>query len=254
MAEFNIADEDHTLLDNWCALIGAPALLLNVPEHGNVGEAELINHLASAVYDKNVHCGLHRHDSRQRHFASRNFPYGGSESDYARFKDELEDSAEVTNEFYGIDHIDLTQWVGKDPSRGPWQTLVHHVQSHSTVDFVFSARCAKDAQALKLVDLLRSTCGVPVETVNLLAPTPTMLAGAVLGAMEMSPGFDCLDAWFADLGRTGVELNYVLAHSLSAKARILGIDLSVEDEAERFLAAGYGDAVTGLYEKKRLGF
>lgn len=118
MAEFNIADEDHTLLDNWCALIGAPALLLNVPEHGNVGEAELINHLASAVYDKNVHCGLHRHDSRQRHFASRNFPYGGSESDYARFKDELEDSAEVTNEFYALTISISHNGLAKTPQEG----------------------------------------------------------------------------------------------------------------------------------------
>ena len=253
MDMFNISKEDAERIDTWSSIVSAPALFLHIPEHGNVGESELVAYLAGRVYEKNVGLGMHRRDSRQRHFASRNFPYGGGEADYIRFRDELEDSAEVSNDFYGIDNVDLTTWVGKDPSKGCWDALVHHVQEHPTVDFVFSARSAEDGQASKLADLVRTTCGVPVEEVALLPPTPEMLARSTFADAESAPGYDRLVAWYRDLGDAGVELNYALARSLSAKARVLGVDLADAEEAERFIT-DYGKTAAGLYEKKKLGF
>ncbi|WP_455139896.1 hypothetical protein [Thermophilibacter sp.] len=250
---YNISDKDWNLLSSWAEALDAPALFLRLPGHGDVGEDALIAELADMTYEKNVSNGVHRADSRRRHFARRNFPYAGSPSDVERFRDELEGRAEVTNDFHGVDCIDLTGWVGADPSKGGWDALVHHVQAHPHVDFVFTARCSERRHADRLVSLISVSCGVPVEPISMLPPTPVMLADSVFGGEGAGPGFDALVSWFEGLDTASLEISYALSRGVAAKARMLGADLNDPSRVEELLD-GYDRTVAGLYGSSRFGF
>lgn len=250
----NVSNGDRALLSLWVDALHAPALFIQLPRHGDVGEDALISELVDATYEKNVRNGVHRADSRRRHFAHRNFPYTGSPSDIERFRDELENRAEVTNDFYGVDCIDLTGWVGVDCSKGGWDTLVHHVQSHPHVDFVFTARCPERRHADRLASLISVSCGIPIETVELLPPTPEMLAESIFDEeKDTAPGYDALVAWFESLETDSLEISYAIPRSVAAKARMLGTDLSDPKGVEELLG-GYGTTVVGLYKTSRFGF
>lgn len=252
-AIYNVSDSDQSLLSLWTEALDAPALLLQLPKHGDVGEDTLIAELAAATYEKNVRNGIHRADSRRRHFAHRNFPYAGNPSDVERFRDELEDCAEVTNEFYGVDCIDLTGWIDADHAKGGWDTLVHHVQSHPQVDFVFTARCPEKRHADRLANLISVSCGIPIETVVMLPPTPAMLAKSVFHGEDAGPGFDVFASWLESLDAAPLEISYALSRSIAAKARMLGTDLHDPRCVEELLSS-YGNTIVGLYKTSRFGF
>ena len=249
--EYNISERDRSLLEAWICTTDAPALFLRLPEHGNVGEKSLITSLASAVYDKNVRLGIHRADSPRRHFVCRNFPYNGSRPDVERFRDELELCAEVTNTFYGVDCIDLSEWVGSDSAKGGWSVLSHHVQAHHGVDFVFMARCSDIHRFDRLASLVQTTCGIPVETIQLLAPTAEMIACAAFDGrvIDEKP----FVSWIKGLAAGGTDVNYALSRALSAKARILGIDFNCPEDINRLLDISTKVAA-GLYRSSMFGF
>lgn len=252
--KYNISDGDRDLLSLWKEALDAPALFIQLPRHGDVGEDALISELADATYEKNVRNGVHRADSCRRHFAYRNFPYAGSPSDVERFRDELEDRAEVTNEFYGVDCIDLSGWVGMDSSKGGWDTLIHHIQLHPHVDFVFTVRCPERRHADRLASLISVSCGIPVETVALLPPTPEMLAESIFREEKVAAhGYDALVTWFEGLDTDSLEISYAIPRGIAAKARMLGIDLSDPKGVEELLG-GYGTTVAELYKTSRFGF
>lgn len=252
MQLYNASTKDLRLLETWMESSGAPALFLSIPGHGSVGENALVEEIAEAVYRRNVACGIHREDSRSRHFASRSFPYSCSPSDMSRFRDELDERSEVTDEFFGVDHIDLTAWAGRSAARDEWEALVQHVQSHPGATFVFSARCPNQ-QAVKLANHVRLTCRIPVEIVRLLPPTKELLVAETLGERTTGPVGDRLSAWFESMSSSEFELSYTVSHTLTAKALILGVDLHKPDELNRFLDE-CGRDITKLCRSKTLGF
>ena len=240
------------MLDAWTEVADPPALFLHVPGHGDVGERELMADLADAVYRRNISRGIHKEDSRCRHFVTRNFPYGANPGDVAFFMNELGNACSVTNEFFGVDCIDLTSWVGKNPSKGGWETLVHHVQAHPDADFVFFAQCT-EPQASKLADQIRLTCGIPLEIVKLLPPEQNMLVAETIGSRGDEPVVALLSSWFSNLSESDLEISYALPRALAARAWMLGVDLHKPGEMKSFLA-DYGDSVTKLYTTRKLGF
>lgn len=252
MRLYNASAEDLKLLKTWMESHGAPALFLSIPGHGNVGEQALVREIAEAVYSRNVACGIHREDSRSRHFASRSFPYSCSPSDLSRFRDELDERSEVTDDFFGVDHIDLTAWVGRGAARDEWEELVQHVQSHPHATFVFTARCY-NPQAIKLANHVSLTCSIPIETLRLLPPTQELLAAETLGRGGAGPAVDCLSTWFGSMSSSVFELSYTVSHTLAAKALMLGVDLHKPDELNRFLDE-YGQDIAELCRNKTLGF
>lgn len=140
-----------------------------------VGERELIEELAEASYEVQ---GFR--DARRRHFVSRSFPFAGSESAYARFADQAFDVSEVTDGFYGVDNIDLTEWVGKSLryERSKWQRLLTHVSDHPETDFVFLAYTRKEDEVRKLMESISSNCGIAIALVRLDYPTVEGMARA----------------------------------------------------------------------------
>lgn len=140
-----------------------------------VGERELIEELAEASYEVQ---GFR--DARRRHFVSRAFPFAGSEAAYARFADRAFDVSEVTDGFYGVDNIDLTEWVGRSLSyeRSRWQRLLTHVSDHPETDFVFLAYTRKEEEVHKLVESISSNCGIAIAIVRLDYPTVEGMARA----------------------------------------------------------------------------
>ena len=251
--QFVVSKQDCEKLRVWADITDGPALLIQLPQHGDIGEDALIAKLAASVYEKNVRNGIHRADSHRRHFAHRNFPYAGSPSDVERFRDELEDSAEITNEFYGVDCIDLTGWVGADPSKGGWDTLVHHVQAHPHVDFVFTARCSEKRLADRLAKLLSVSSGIPVEVIALLPPKPVMLTEVIFRGEGTGPGFDVFVSWFENLDASSLEVSYAISRGIASKARMLGTDINDPKSVEELLDE-YGNAVVGLYKTSKFGF
>lgn len=176
---YNTSDETLRSLEVWKHGDLRPDLFVVAPSIRDVGENELIRELAQASYELQGFC-----DSKRRHFIARSFVRGGSEARYAQFVDEPFDASEITDGFYGVDVIDLTEWVGTTPANdmGDWRRLVDYVTDHPETDFVFLAY-ADDPKAIDpLVRAIRESCAIAVEVVELAHPTKEALARSFLGS------------------------------------------------------------------------
>lgn len=174
MKAYSSSPETMKSLSVWRKSSVRPDLFIMAPIR-EVGERELIDELAEASYKVQ---GFQ--DAKRRHFVSRTFPFAGSEAAYARFADQAFDVSEITDGFYGVDNIDLTEWVGKSLSseRSKWQRLLTHVSEHPETDFVFLAYTSKEDGVRKLIDSISASCGIAIALVKLDYPTVESMARA----------------------------------------------------------------------------
>lgn len=169
---YEVSPETLASIRAWRRSAIRPDLFVMAPMR-EVGERELVEELAEASY-----AAQGFRDSRERHFISRAFPHKGSEHTYARFSDQPHDVSEITDGFYGVDCVDLTEWVGRSLSRegSDWPRLLTHVSEHPETDFVFLAYTEDEQAVSKLMRSLSSNCGIAVELVKLFQPSAARLA------------------------------------------------------------------------------
>lgn len=251
---YNISDDDRTLIASMANLTPAPALILQTPLFGAVGEDDLINDLRDLVYAKNVCAGLHRKDNVMRHIAYRNLPYDGSAADYQSFTDALQEVNPFADTFLGIDAIDMTGWAGKRFSGIGWNKLKHHLRENPSTDFVFVMKAGEGPSA-DLHEALQRDCGIPVEKIVLDAPKPEMLASFISSRVELPDGHLAhLVDWIEHTAARdrSAPLNYSWANRLSSKAVMAG---SFLEDLPTFIAflENSGDVLLGKGSKK-LGF
>lgn len=250
---YNISDDDRMLIASMANLTPAPAIILQTPLFGEVGESDLICDLRNLVYAKNVRAGLHRMDSLARHLAYRNLPYEGSPADYQSFADCLQETNPFADKFYGIDAIDMTGWAGKSFSGIGWNKLKHHIRDNAETDFVFVMKSG-DGPATDLLSALQRDCGIPVEKISLSTPEPDMLAGFVEKRIELPDEHKThLVKWIERFAsERSVSLNYSWANRLAAK---VAMERAFLDDPAAFLMflEESGPALLGKNNKK-LGF
>ena len=150
-----------------------PDILIVAPALRDVGEQQLIRELALASYQVQGFA-----DSHARHFLSRTFPLRAEKRQYAQFMDEAFDVAEITNGFFGVDNIDLSEWAGAEMELGgtAWRTLTNYVLDHPETDFVFTVFADTPRAADPIVRSIRESCGIAVEVIELEYPNAQMLA------------------------------------------------------------------------------
>lgn len=173
---YSVPEESSLSIQAWMeSEVMRPDIFIIAPEIKDVGEQQLIQDLARASYERQ---GLR--DSRARHFLSRAFPFTDSEVAYARFLDEAFDTAEISDEFYGVDNIDLTAWMDIGPNQRPetWRQLTDYVLDHPETDFVFTCFTDDPHKADSIISSLRESCGIAVEVIELDYPDASMLAQA----------------------------------------------------------------------------
>ncbi len=170
-APYNISKAERTLLRAWPTSADRPAIFLTVPPVRDVGEEELIRELCSLSYEASGFA-----DSPERHRLSRIYPYEGLAADYARFVDEPLLTAEIGNEFRGVDCIDLTGWLGKDLESPNWERLLEYIGSDSECDYVFIAYTDRHQLVDGLARSIVSRGGIPVLRVNAMPPSLETLA------------------------------------------------------------------------------
>lgn len=251
---YNISDDDRALIASMANLTPAPALILQTPVLGAVGEDGLIKDLRDLVYAKNVRAGLHRKDNVMRHIAYRNLPYDGSAADYQSFTDALQEVNPFVDNFLGIDAIDMTGWAGKHFSGIGWNKLKHHLRDNSSTDFVFVMKAGEEPST-DLRKALQHDCGIPVEKIVLDVPKPEMLVSFINSRVELPEGHLAhLVDW---VERTAVHdrsalLNYSWANRLASKVAMEGSCLEDLSAFLDFLEE-YGGFLLGRGDKK-LGF
>lgn len=175
-------------LDTWKRGDLRPDIFIIAPSIRDVGERELIRELARASYELQGFC-----DSPRRHFISRVFPVRGSETRYAQFIDEPFDASEITDGFFGVDMIDLTEWLGVDLTAAStdWRRLTDYVLDHPETDFVFVAYTDDARLVDPLIRSIRETCAIAIEPVVLDHPSAGGLAASFFS--QTSGEFDALE-------------------------------------------------------------
>lgn len=167
--------ETYLSLEAWMIGDLRPDLFVVAPSIRDVGERELIRELAQASYSQQ---GFR--DSPRRHFISRTFPRQGSEARYAQFVDEPFDVSEITDGFFGVDVIDLTEWLDANLAAEftTWRRLTDYVIDHPETDFVFIAYTDDAREADPLVRAIRETCAIGIEVVRLDYPSVESLTAS----------------------------------------------------------------------------
>lgn len=248
---YNVDVEDGRKLAAWEASLPRPALFLALPPLKNIGEDELIYELATKSYRCNGFS-----DSFERHFMQRNFPYGGSPGDYEAFLDDARNIAEITDEFFGVDSIDLTDWASKPLGGAMWRRLIHYVRTHGETDFVFTARVDDPEKAEDLVRSIRSECGLAIEIITLHLPLPNALAEAFI---ECSGGRfaerqDILTEWFGALQKDGRSMNFTFAQTCAFAASYECARTGDERKAFKVLFDRYSSLTPQMEKSVNLGF
>lgn len=250
---YNITDDDRMLIASMANLTPAPAIVLQTPLFGEVGENSFLQELRDLVYAKNIRAGLHRADGVNRHIAFRNLPYEGSVADYEHFTDGLYEVNPFIDKFYGVDVIDMTSWAGKSFSGMGWAKLKYHIQNYTDTDFVFVMK-SESGSSDNLLHALQDDCGIPAEKIVLCTPKPTMLATFVKERTGFSDAhMDHLVEWIACVAEGhDTPLNYSWANRLAT--RVAMEHTAIDDlSAFRAFLEEYGPILLGGRAKK-LGF
>ena len=229
-------EETQRSIDTWLNSASArPDIFIVAPSIRDVGEQRLIEQLADASYRLGKY-----EDLRRRHFILRSFSSMGSEDYYARFLDETFATAEITDEFYGVDAIDLTQWLHKefDQAQSPWHYLIAHITAHPETDFVFIAYTDEPEEAMRIAGRITIDTGIGLQTIQLKSPNAHLLASEFLQQSEGE--FSHHDAYIGEqfdaLASRGMQMNYGFARSCALYALH---QLSVYDDKDKALAKAF---------------
>ena len=214
-----VADEDTMRsLDAWMiSQYARPDIFVVAPPVRDVGEQQLIEELAQASYRLSG-----RHDAKRRHFLERPFLSHAPLEEYQRFLDEAFATSEITDEFYGVDNIDLTSWVGEDIGllAEAWAYLVTHVNAHPETDFVFCVYTDEVEAARNIARRIVCDTGLALEWVELSYPGASSLAEAFHEASlgEFTELADRVLCWFESRGEHDGRMNYGFARSCAGYA------------------------------------
>ena len=239
-ATFNIGPGGEMTLDAWLRGGSPHALVVQLPAIRGVGEDEFLLYVAEA---RRKCCGYK--DSLRRHFISRRFGIDGTPSDADALLCEASLVAEITDEFYGVDAIDLTEWLHAPMSGERWHSLVRHIQSSPHTDFVLLARSSFENDVDKLARVIGGMGCMPVEQIRLYPPSGEMLASRM--AAEASGSIDgatgLASSLFVAMQEVGSIPNYILAKELGL-------------QAENWVRRGVDpkQAVTAVFEGKGMRF
>ena len=205
----------------WRKSLMRPDIFIIAPMR-EVGEGDLIAELTQASYEVQ---GFR--DARRRHFVARTYPYTAPETAYARLFDQALDVAEITDGFYGIDNIDLTEWVGKPLGyeNTHWQRLVSYIGDHPETDFAFITYTPDVAAAERIAHAITTSCGIALLIVRLDLPSPEAMARTFV--MRNEDAFAEHEAYiaerFAGMLEAGWRMSYanVQASVLSAQHELM---------------------------------
>lgn len=231
-----VSNHTRQLIESWKQTGDArPEVFIVAPSIRDVGEQQLIGELTDASYALGRH-----HDVRRRHFLSRIFPINAAAEVYGDFLDAPFLTAEITDGFFGVDNIDLTQWLGKDIAdhSAEWQILLAHINAHPETDFVFCAFTDKEEQAEALIAQIIQDTGVAIDTVSLSYPGPEELTDEFIA----TSGREFLDqktailSQFQTLSRNKKRMNYAFARSCALYALRL---LALSDDKDGALAEAF---------------
>lgn len=237
MTAYRILNEEGFAPTKWVQAKMCPAIFLVVPSVKHVGEKELTRDLARMVYES---AGFS--DSPSRHFMSRNYPHGGNPADYAHFYDDSIEAAAITNEFHGVDCIDLTSWVGKDLSSPHWHKLSDYIHEAESTDLVFMV-CSDNTNLVdKLENSLVANSGVATLRVTLGQPSPEAIANWFIALTEgvFEKEIDSVVLWAKEQIACSRFVNYSIVSSMAMKTLY-------EFRAGRLVEDGLGDYLSNRY-------
>ncbi len=214
---YNLGPAGEIDLEMWLEGPSARCLFVQLPVTRRIGEEEFLLDLARRRKERR---GFR--DAIGRHFVSRRFGVEGSALDAAAMFAQARVAAEVTDEFYGVDAIDLTEWVGMPKMGERWQAFVRHIQTSPHTDFVFLVRTCNDNNVADLASVITGTGYLIADTIKLYPPTGEMLAEAFVDAAteDLEDGFDRAREMFDSLLASGAEPNYTLALDLAGRASV----------------------------------
>lgn len=172
---YNITDEDLELLRVWPTSEIKPAVFLTVPVVRDVGERELVDDLCALAYEAAGYA-----DAPARHRLMRNYPHEGSAEDYAHFTDDPIIAAEITNEFHGVDCIDLTAWLGQDLDSPCWVKFLNHVRPNARRSYIFMTYTDRPELVDDLAQSILSRCGLAILRMAVMPPTQEALVEAFM--------------------------------------------------------------------------
>ena len=212
---YNVTKEELDLLKAWPTSESKPAVFLTVPTVRDVGERELIDDLCALSYK-----GAGYSDAMARHRLMRNYPHEGSADDYAHFTDDPILTAEITNEFHGIDCIDLTAWLGQSLDSPFWTKLLNHIRPNGCCSYIFIAYTDRRDLVDELAQSIVSRCGVAVLRVSVMQPTCGALAAAFDAETDgaFSGHIDVVRDWLDNLLEGGKGPNYSYVSTVATMA------------------------------------
>lgn len=239
MHAYNLSECSRQFIASTATMYPAPAIVLQVPSYGNVGEDDFLGDLCELVYAKNVGAGFHREDSMRRHYSRCSLPFEGLLDDYRLFDDALIGANPFSDDFYGLDVIEMTEWVGKTHSGPGWAHLKRHVTLYrDTADFLFMAKSDDSGKVQVLCESLCDGCGLSVELVSIARPTPEMILRYMQNRVGhfTSESYSALLDWVRTNSLTGeTPLDYLWARSVVAKMRATCINLDNSGDFLDFL-------------------
>ena len=213
---FNIGPIGEMTLDMWLEGPSPRCLVVQLPTTHCVGEEEFLLYVATKRHEVR---GFK--DALNRHFISRRFGAFEAAGDVDAFFDEARRAAEITDQFYGVDAIDMTEWLSVPMKGERWHGLARYIQTSLYTDFVFIVRTDLESEVERLAHAITGMGYLIAECIQLYPPTGDMLAGFMAkeaggcldGTVEQARGL------FEGMRQSGFVPNYTLARDLAHRAK-----------------------------------
>ena len=238
-AAYNIGPISAMTLDAWLEGPSPQCLVVRLPATRAIGEDDFLLDVARR------RCGQRGFkDSLGRHFISRRFSASGSSQEAEAFLDQARAAAEITDDFMGLDALDMTEWLAVRMAGERWQAFIRYLQTSPATDFVLLARTTSEERIEALVRTVSQGGCLMTDVVELYAPTGQMLAQYMTRCAALPAGLaeKAADA-FESLRAQGAEPNYVLARDIA---------LRVAGELKRGLAET--DALVAAFSSRGITF
>lgn len=238
LAPYCTSPDALNALTVWKSSAIRPCVMVIAPAY-DVGEADLIDELADALY----HLRGFR-DERRRHYITKRLPRTLSEVAMARFVDQAFDASEIRDGFIGVDCIDLSEWVGHQLLCGnaSWERFASYVRDHRESDFVFLTYAQDPRLARNLAAEISMACGTTVLPIELEYPSVDRLTKAFVERDPKRFGAcsESIEVCLAEARDSGFRINYMTVRAL---AEVASHEMAMGHDARRAVNAAMGGAL-----------
>lgn len=236
---YNIGPSGELTLDAWLVGPTPQCLVVSLPTTRAIGEDEFLLDLAR------YRCAERGFkDSLSRHFISRRFGVEGSPQEAEAFLDQARIAAEITDDFLGVDALDLTDWLSVRMAGERWHSFIRYMQTSPGTDFVLLVRTKSKERVEAVARTIAQSGCLMADVIELYAPTGKMLAQSMTKHAALPPtSLEAAASAFESMRALGMEPNYVLARDLA---------LRVSNELRRGL--GGEEAVIAAFTSRGITF